>query len=62
MKLFLSIIKIELLTYRRNDALLYANDKYWINEKFNNKLFLENFFYWDLYNDFFKLLNSKKFI
>nr|WP_312579624.1 hypothetical protein [Sedimentibacter sp.] len=50
-------------TMVRKDAVLYENEKYWPNEKINNnKLFLEDFFYWNLYNDFFELLNSKNFI
>lgn len=49
-------------TMVQKNALLYVNEKYWPDEKNNDKFFLEDFFYWKLYNDFFELLNSQNFI
>ncbi len=49
-------------TMVRKEAILYVNEKYWPDEKINNKIFIKDFFYWNLFNDFFELLNSKNFI
>jgi hypothetical protein len=48
-------------TMVQKEALLYVNEKYWPNEKLNNNLLLKDNFYWNLYNDFFELLNNKMF-
>lgn len=48
-------------TMIQKNAVLYANEGYWPDKKNNNEVFLEDFFYWDLYNDFFELLHVKEF-
>jgi hypothetical protein len=50
-------------TMVQKDAIAYEDGRYWVSKKFNNnELFVEDFFYWNIYNDFFKLLNSKEFM
>jgi hypothetical protein len=48
-------------TMVQKEALLYVNEMYWPNEKLNKNLLLKDNFYWNLYNDFFELLNNKMF-
>lgn len=52
----------------QKDVFVYKDGRYWLKEKFysnkiiSDKIILEDYFYWNLYNDFFELLNSKNFI